>query len=73
MENNQITQKSYYTTVSKKTISVREFSQLYGLGLNKAYQIVNIEGFPCLRVGKKILVIVNKLDSWIEQHIGDKF
>lgn len=57
----------------KKLISVKEFSKNYNVGLNKAYEIVNIPGFPCIRVGKKILVVSSKIDEFIHSRIGEQF
>ncbi len=63
---------SRYTVVTRKTMGVKEMADMYGIGINKAYEIANSDGFPAIRVGKKILVITSKMDSWIEEHIGSK-
>ena len=47
---------------NKKLITVKEFIEEYGIGTNKAYEIVNSKGFPVIRLGKKILIIRNKID-----------
>ncbi|MDB1949628.1 helix-turn-helix domain-containing protein [Clostridium tertium] len=59
--------------MSKKTMSVKEFAEVYGIGENKAYEIVNIDDFPKIRCGRKIIIITSKLDEWIENKIGYKF
>lgn len=58
---------------SNKTMSVREFCSEYGIGLNRGYQIINIEGFPKVRLGRRILIIRSKLEEWIEAQIGKNF
>lgn len=58
---------------SNKTMTVKEFCFEYGIGINKGYEIINSEGFPMLRVGRKILIIRAKLDTWFENQIGKKF
>lgn len=59
--------------MNKKTMSVKEFAEVYGIGENKAYEIVNIDDFPKIRCGRKIIIITSKLDEWIEKKIGYKF
>lgn len=56
-----------------KLISVKEFSEKYGFGLNKSYEIVNSEKFPVIRCGRKYLIIEDKIDDWIYSNIGKSF
>jgi predicted DNA-binding transcriptional regulator AlpA len=58
---------------NKKLITVKEFIEEYGIGTNKAYEIVNSKGFPVIRLGKKILIIRNKIDEWFNDNIGERF
>ena len=58
---------------NKKLITVKEFIEEYGIGTNKAYEIVNSKGFPVIRLGKKILIIRNKIDEWFSDNIGERF
>lgn len=56
-----------------KLISVKEFCSEYGIGYNKGYQMVHSEGFPMLRLGKKILIIQSKVEEWLVSQIGKSF
>lgn len=58
---------------NKKLITVKEFAEMYGFGMNYAYQLVNAKGFPMIRTGKKINIITNKVDTWLEANIGKTF
>jgi excisionase family DNA binding protein len=58
---------------NKKLITVKEFVSEYGIGTNKAYEIVNSKGFPVIRLGKKILIIRDRIDEWLENNIGNNF
>ena len=58
---------------NKKLITVKEFVSEYGIGTNKAYEIVNSKGFPVIRLGKKILIVRDRLDEWLENNIGNSF
>lgn len=58
---------------NKKLITVKEFVSEYGIGTNKAYEIVNSKGFPIIRLGKKILIVRDRIDEWFNDNIGEKF
>ena len=58
---------------NKKTMTVREFCNEYGIGINKAYEIVHANNFPMIQCGRKIIIIRAKVDSWFEENIGIKF
>ena len=60
----------YYKNDTKKTMSVKEFDYEYGIGLNKAYEIVNSDNFPIIKCGRKFLIIKSKVDDWLEDNIG---
>ncbi|MBS6500662.1 MAG: helix-turn-helix domain-containing protein [Clostridium sp.] len=62
-----------YINESKKTMGVKEFAEHYGIGINNAYTMVNAEGFPKIRLGRKIVIISSKIDEWIESNIGNSF
>lgn len=64
---------NYNKREEKKTMTVKEFSIEYGVGLNKAYELTNSEGFPAIRCGRRFIIIKSKLDDWIEDNIGKAF
>lgn len=57
----------------KKLITIKEFANEYNLGLNKAYEIAHSEGFPTIKIGRKILIVRNKVEEWINNNIGNSF
>ena len=59
--------------MDKKIITVKEFAKMYGFGMNYAYQLANAEGFPMIKTGRKINILVDKVDAWLEMNIGSKF
>ena len=58
---------------NKKLITVKEFANEYGIGTNKAYEMVNSKGFPVVRLGRKILVIRDRIDEFLYNNVGEKF
>lgn len=58
---------------NKKLITVKEFAIEYGIGTNKAYEMVNSKGFPIIRLGKKILIVRDRVDEFLYSNIGNSF
>lgn len=56
-----------------KLITVKQFASEYGIGINKSYEIVHSEGFPKIKVGRKILIIRDKIDDFFYGQIGVEF
>lgn len=59
--------------INKKILTVREFAKMYNLGMNYAYQLVNAKGFPMIKTGRKINILADKVDAWLEENIGKQF
>lgn len=58
---------------NKKLITVKEFAKEYGIGTNKAYEMVNSKGFPVVKLGRKILVIRDRIDEFLYNNVGNSF
>lgn len=54
----------------KVLIGAKEAASIMNVSLPTFYQLAASEGFPSLRVGKKILVSVDGLKSWVSKHCG---
>ena len=50
----------------KLTLSVPETAKLIGVSASKMYEVVRIQGFPAIRVGKRVLVNAKKLEAWLD-------
>ena len=57
----------------KKLITIKEFASEYGLGINKAYEMAHSKDFPIIKLGRKILVVSNRVEEWINNNIGNSF
>ena len=51
----------------------REFSEEYGIGVLKTYQLINCKGFPKIKNGRNYLILRYKVDEWLENNIGLEF
>lgn len=51
--------------MEKATMSVQELSAQMGISLPKAYELVKTPGFPTIRVGTRILILVEAYREWL--------
>ena len=51
-------------------LSAEQLAQVLGISRAGAYQLLHSEGFPTLRIGKRMLVPRDKLAEWIEKNTG---
>lgn len=54
----------------KMALSVPEAAELLGLSTARMYQIVHMEGFPSVRIGKRIFISAKGLEQWFEAQAG---
>lgn len=54
--------------MEKLTYSVEEARIAIGLGRNAMYALVHQEGFPSVRIGKRIVIPVEALKEWLKQN-----
>lgn len=51
-------------------LSAEQLAQTLGISRAGAYQLLHSDGFPTLRIGKRMLVPRDKLAEWIEKNTG---
>lgn len=52
-------------------MSIKEVAESLGIGMNKAYDLVNKEDFPKVRVGSRYIILRNRLEEWLDNNIGE--
>lgn len=57
-------------TNERLTLTPAEAAALLGVSLPTFYQLCRREGFPSIRVGRKILISKTGLQRWLEQQTG---
>lgn len=50
--------------------TISDLLELLPLGRNTIYSLVNRDDFPKVRIGRKIIIPVQKLNEWLEVNIG---
>jgi predicted DNA-binding transcriptional regulator AlpA len=54
--------------VDKLAYSVPELADVLGIGRNAAYELVNRDDFPSIRISEKRIVIpIDGLKAWLEE------
>lgn len=56
--------------LQRRTCTIKELAQLLGVSLPNAYNLSHIEGFPVIVIGNRRIVLLEKLDQWLEEHVG---
>lgn len=57
----------------KMFMTPKEFSEEYGIGWNKTYQLVHMKNFPKILNGNRILIIRSQVEPWFLENIGLEF
>lgn len=52
--------------------TVSDIQSIFKCGRKQAYELFHINGFPCIRIGKKMLVEKAALEKWLMQNRGKK-
>ena len=51
----------------KLTYTVQEAAQVLGVSTSNMYQIIRMQGFPVIVIGKRRLIPIKKLETWMEE------
>lgn len=57
-------------TKEKRCMSVRELGEALGICRDRAYHLANSEGFPAVRIGRRLVVPVSAFEKWLTEHTG---
>ncbi len=56
----------------KTMLSVEEAGEMLGISRQLAYQLARRDDFPCLRIGRRMLIPRSKLIEWVDNHCGQE-
>lgn len=51
-------------------LNANQLAQMLGISRAGAYQLLHMESFPTLKIGKRLLVPRDKLLAWIDRQSG---
>ena len=63
---------NYYTSMEQLPLALNadDIAQVLGISRSCAYELMRSDGFPTLRIGKRMTVLKVKLLEWIDQQIA---
>ena len=53
-------------------LTVKDVAKVLRIGMNKSYELVRSPGFPCLRLGNRIVVPRDALIRWMEESSSNR-
>lgn len=56
--------------MERLTLTVKDISQELGVSLITAYSIANSQGFPSIRIGKRIVIPRDAFQRWLDSSCG---
>lgn len=59
-----------FKNVEKLTCTVEEMGQRLGVSRKTAYDLSRSEGFPVLRIGRRVLIPLKQLEEWIAENLN---
>ncbi|MFK4784542.1 hypothetical protein [Fusobacterium sp. MFO224] len=64
-----IIEKSKGTHLATIEVASKEI----GIGVKSLRKMTDLKDFPCLKIGVKKLIIMNKMNEWFDEHKGETF
>lgn len=52
--------------------TIKDIQKKTGLGYSTVYKLVQVKGFPKIKIGNRIIVPIDKFEKWMEDNIGNK-
>ena len=56
--------------MEKLTLTVEEMAKQLGISRPIAYDLTHTEGFPAIRIGRRVLVPVDGLKRWLDAQMA---
>ena len=53
-------------------LSPEDIGKILGISRASAYNLVNSEGFPVLRIGKRLVILKESFLRWVEENNGSQ-
>jgi hypothetical protein len=53
-------------------ITVKDIKKHLHIGHDRAYQLINLKGFPAMKLGKRYIIQKDKYLKWLEENYKNK-
>lgn len=57
--------------MERLTFTVKDISQVFGVSLITAYKLATSQGFPSIRIGKRIVIPRDAFQRWLDSSCGN--
>lgn len=64
---------NHIDTPSIQMLDIKDIQTVFKCSKNTAYSLMHSDGFPSIKVGRKLLVSNSSLNKWIRQNEGKSF
>ena len=58
--------------IQKLTLTPKEAAEAMGISLPLVYSLCKQSGFPCIHIGRKIVIPTSGLNAWLNQQATEK-
>ena len=59
--------REVFIAIEPRLVSVTIAARIYGVSVRTIEQLIADDGFPTVRIGRRVLIPVAQADRWIEQ------
>ena len=63
----------YKEGVIIKILTVKEIKQILGCGINRAYDIVQQDDFPKIKIGKRYYIPQDEFEKWLKGYLRKEY
>lgn len=67
----QTVNRMAYRNEEQPYLTVPEMCKVLRISRKTGYDLVNSEGFPCIRIGRRIIIGRVALNEWAKDHTGN--
>ncbi len=59
--------------MDKRFYTMKELADLIPIGTNNLYNLVHSEGFPAIKINRRIIIPIEAFNKWIQSSAGKQF
>ena len=57
----------------ERLLTPKDLQYIFGIGKNRAYELMNSSGFPTLKINSRMYVSKTALNKWIDTYTGRQY
>lgn len=61
------------STEQMQMLDVKDIQGIFKCSKNTAYKLMHSDGFPSIKIGRKMLISASSLNKWLLQNEGKNF